>query len=145
MSGSRQPRSSAAVDGSQRGQLGEVALGEAGQGSFRCDQTSSTGLSSWACGGSWKTVSQSRAVTSSLIARLTWVFRLSQLCARPGYVAGGGTVPWWRATGSAVPPGRRVTEPAPDHVDLDPGLEKVDGLAYLYSIRKVPGRGVPGK
>jgi hypothetical protein len=31
---------------------------------FRCDQTDSTGLSSEAYGGSWKTVSQSRAAIS---------------------------------------------------------------------------------
>jgi hypothetical protein len=35
-------------------------------------------LSSCAYGGSWYTVSQSRAATSSPIAALTWVFRLSQ-------------------------------------------------------------------
>ena len=38
----------------------------------------STGFSSGAYAGSWKTVSQSRAATSSRIARLAWVFRLSQ-------------------------------------------------------------------
>jgi hypothetical protein len=36
----------------QRGELGEVAFGQVGQGSFRWDQTGSTGLSSWAYGGS---------------------------------------------------------------------------------------------
>ena len=45
---------------------------------FRCDHTGSTGLSSCAYGGSWQTVSQSRAAISSAIAALTWVFRLSQ-------------------------------------------------------------------
>ena len=39
-------------------------IGLAGE-RFRCDQTGSTGLSSEAYGGSWKTVSQSRAATSA--------------------------------------------------------------------------------
>src|SRR5690242_5910306 len=42
-----------------------------------CDQICSTGFSSCAYGGSWKTVSQSRAAISSAIAALTWQFRLS--------------------------------------------------------------------
>jgi hypothetical protein len=54
----------------QGGQLGEVAFGQVGQRSFRCDHTSSTGFSSCAYGGSWQTVSQSRAAISSAIARL---------------------------------------------------------------------------
>jgi len=41
----------------------------------------------------WNTVSQSRAATSSLIAALTWVFRLSHFCARLRYVAGGSLLP----------------------------------------------------
>lgn len=36
----------------QRGQLGQVALGEVASDRLRCDQTSSTGFSSWAYGGS---------------------------------------------------------------------------------------------
>jgi hypothetical protein len=46
---------------------------------LRCDQTSSTGLSPCAYGGSRNTVSQSRAAISSVMAVLTWVFRLSLL------------------------------------------------------------------
>src|SRR5689334_20252932 len=61
----------------QHGELGEVALGEVGQGSLSRDQTSPTGFSSCAYDGSWTTVSQSRAATSSAIAALTWQFRLS--------------------------------------------------------------------
>jgi hypothetical protein len=37
----------------QRGELAEVAFGQVGEGSFRCDHTSSTGSSSCAYGGSW--------------------------------------------------------------------------------------------
>ncbi len=46
---------------------------------FRCAQSGLTGLSSWAYGGSWNTVSQGRAAISSAIAADTWVFRLSQI------------------------------------------------------------------
>ena len=35
----------------QRGELGEVGFGQVGEDLFRCDQTGSTGLSSWAYGG----------------------------------------------------------------------------------------------
>src|SRR5262245_38935801 len=44
---------------------------------LRCDQTCSTGLSSFACGGSRNTISQSRAAIRSVIAAAIWVFRLS--------------------------------------------------------------------
>jgi hypothetical protein len=47
-------------------------------GRLRFDQTGSTGFSSGAYAGSWKTVSQSRAAISSRIARLVWVFSPSQ-------------------------------------------------------------------
>ena len=49
----------------------------------------STGFSSGAYAGSWKTVSQSRAAISSRIARLTWVFRPSQT-STSGTVAAAG-------------------------------------------------------
>ena len=42
----------------QHGQLADALLGEVGQGPLQVDQTGSTGLSSGAYGGSWKTVSQ---------------------------------------------------------------------------------------
>ena len=45
---------------------------------FRCDQTGSTGLSSWAYGGSRNTVSHGRAAISSAMALLVCVLRLSQ-------------------------------------------------------------------
>src|SRR6516162_1787820 len=45
---------------------------------FKLDQTPSTGFSSGAYAGSWKTVSHERAAISWRIARLVWVGRLSQ-------------------------------------------------------------------
>jgi hypothetical protein len=45
---------------------------------FRWDHTGSTRFSSWAYGGSRNTVSHGRAAMISVIAALTWVFRLTQ-------------------------------------------------------------------
>ena len=45
---------------------------------FMLDHTPSTGFSSGAYAGSWKTVSHERAAISCRIARLVWVGRLSQ-------------------------------------------------------------------
>ena len=71
---------------------------------LRFAQTGSTGFSSLAYGGSWKTVSQSRAAISSRMAPLVWVFRLSQFCARSCYVASGGVVSLAAlVSGGAVP------------------------------------------
>jgi hypothetical protein len=69
-----------------------------GLGDEALEQAASTGFSSLAYGGSRKTVSQSRAAISSRIAPLTWVFRLSQFCARLCYVASGG----WQSLSPAV-------------------------------------------
>ena len=66
----------------QRGQLIDVLLDQVGQRPFRFDQTGSTGYSSGAYAGSWKTVSQSRAATSSRIAWLMWVFGVRRTTVR---------------------------------------------------------------
>jgi hypothetical protein len=58
---------------------------------LRGDHTGSTGLSSWAYGGSWPTVSQPRAAIRAAIAALTWVFELSQTIT-------SGPPSWWAAS-----------------------------------------------
>ena len=59
----------------QGGELGEGALDQVARDRFSSAQADSTGLSSEAYEGSWKTVSQSRATTSSRITPLTWVVK----------------------------------------------------------------------
>src|SRR4051794_41858180 len=66
---------------------------------FRCDHTNSTGLSSWAYGGSRNTVSQGRAAINSVIAADTWVFRT--LRGRQPHLLPAGALP----RGQPAPPG----------------------------------------
>src|SRR3954453_8114702 len=54
-----------------------VSLARLASERFSCAQTGSTGLSSWAYGGSRYTVSHGRAAISSANAALTWVLRVS--------------------------------------------------------------------
>jgi hypothetical protein len=89
------------------------------------DQIPPAGLSSEAYGGSWKTVSQSRAVSRSPIARLTRVFRVApdrhdraiELLVRgieqPGVVRCGEARTHVSAeAGSRRPPGRSAAAAA---------------------------------
>jgi hypothetical protein len=55
----------------QRSEFADTPFGEIGEGSPQVRPHRSTGLNSW-------TVSQDRATTGSVIAWLTWAFRLSQ-------------------------------------------------------------------
>ncbi len=66
---------------------GRLRLARLARDRLRWDQACSAGLSSRAYGGSWQTVSQSRAAMSSAVVRLMWVLRLSddhqRAAARP--------------------------------------------------------------